>query len=346
MSRSSRENSSIKCKESGEIGPAPAGGGRLPEATRSPVDSFASIAGRRTRATPAANGANDGTGTRSISAPAQNASVGVMASPPAAKSARACGSRAGTAKSRCSVTAKRTGTVCRAKPAASPGVRWDASQRKGVLELAEIGQLLVAPGERRQQVRGQGAVTCSLPGDRVDPPGRIDALERSLAAVLQILSSGAQHLVDRGAGEDLPTSGRVLEACGDHDGLSVQVPRFGDHLARVQANPQLHRLCRGLLTERHEHALDLLRATDRPTRRLESQEHPVAETLHLDAPVALHGGAAEGVNLAPQHVGLLIAQGLVEPGGLDHIGEEDGDGPSGSWLECVVAMTPAQSRAV
>ncbi len=65
------------------------------------------------------------------------------------KSARACGSRAGTAESQCSVTARRTGTVCR-------GVRWDASQHKGVLELAEIGQLLDVPGERRQQVRGQG----------------------------------------------------------------------------------------------------------------------------------------------------------------------------------------------
>ena len=82
---------------------------------------------------------------------------------------------------------------------------------------------------------------------------------------------------------------------------------------------------------------------DRPPRSIPASPAP------CNAPVALHGGAAEGVNLAPQlNVGLLIAQGLVEPGGLDDdISEKDGDGPSGrtGWLECVVAMTPGPSPA-
>ena len=162
-----------------------------------------------------------------------------------------------------------------------------------------------------------------------EAPGRVDALERELAAVFELAARRAEDAVHRIGGEDRRARRHRLDALGDDQRLAVQAAVLVQHLAGVQADAQLQGELRAAAVPARDGALDLLRAGDGATRRLERHHEPVAGVRDDDAALLVDLLAGQLGQLALDRRRGVVAEALVEERGADEVGREHGDGALG-----------------
>src|SRR5438132_3691568 len=111
-----------------------------------------------------------------------------------------------------------------------------------------------------------------------------------------------------------------------HDYVAPEeVFAFFDHLAGVEADPNLHRLC-GALVSSNQHLLNSRRACQRLPRALKGDHKPVALALHLEAAVSLDLLAYDRIVFAEEFHEPRVAEPVGHGGGAFDIAEHDRDG--------------------
>jgi hypothetical protein len=198
---------------------------------------------------------------------------------------------------------QRAGTVARSlrgleQPCALPGA-------------ADVGSPL-AP-------RKHAAVGGIDPRHLVDLPGRVDALERELAAILELAAGRAEHAVHGVRRKDRAGGRNLFDALGEDQGLSVEAAVVAEDFARMEPDAKLYSRVGLAPIAALDRPLDLLGAGHGAARRLERHHQPVAGVLHQDSALLLHLGLRQGGQLSLDGGGGLVPQALVERGGADQV---------------------------
>jgi hypothetical protein len=167
------------------------------------------------------------------------------------------------------------------------------------------------------------------PGDLPEVPGRVDSLERELAAIFELATRRPEDAVHRVRGED-PARGRHrLDALGDDQRLAVQTAFLAQHLPGVETDAQLDGGIGPAPVAAGHGALDLPGAGHRAPRGLEGDHETVARVLDDHASLLRHLLLGERGQLTLHRGGGFVSQPLVEPRGADEIGGEHRHGALG-----------------
>ena len=158
-----------------------------------------------------------------------------------------------------------------------------------------------------------------------EPPLGIDTLELRHAVIDEFLACGAEHPVDRLRREDPARWSETLDPLGDDHRLAVQVAVLVDHLSGVESDPHLDRRVETVAVEVAHLHLHLAGGRDCSTRRCERRHQAVTHLLDESSAVRLDGLACHLLDLSTDLSGGVVADGLIQTGRLDQIGEQHGD---------------------
>ena len=201
-----------------------------------------------------------------------------------------------------------------------------AAGARALERLLEARAFGSASDERRRiAAREHAARLGGGPRHLPELPRSIDALERDLAAVVELAARGSEYAV-HGVGREDPAGGcHALDALREDQRLAVERPVLAQHLAGVKADAELHRGVGRAAVAARDRALDLPGARDRPSGALERDHETVAGVLQQDPAFLLHLLEEDTGELALDGRGSLVAQPLVEQRGPDDIGREHRD---------------------
>src|SRR5512132_2815789 len=165
-------------------------------------------------------------------------------------------------------------------------------------------------------------------------------LVEAQAVAVATRSRGAQLLGD----QDLTAHGLRRDSRRQDHVLAEVVALLGDHLARVESDPNAERLPGAVALALRERALDLDRALERLARIGEGEHEAVALALHLVALVARDLLPEDRVVLTQHPQPLLVAELLGEDGRVLDVAEQDRDRPIGRGVRAHVGPLLLQSR--
>jgi hypothetical protein len=123
-----------------------------------------------------------------------------------------------------------------------------------------------------------------------------------------------------------------FDALGDDDGLAVDVAVLAQHFAGVETDAHGHALVEPAATQAPHLHLDLAARRHGAPGRRERGHQPVTHLLDEHAALVGHDLAGHRFDLTADLTGGVVAEGLVQPRGLDQVGEQDRDGALGNLL--------------
>jgi hypothetical protein len=133
----------------------------------------------------------------------------------------------------------------------------------------------------------------------------------------------ADLVVDASRHADAAGLRRRLDARRDVDAIAEQIGSLHDHVAEVDADPELHALLgREMVVARAQRRLDLGRAAHRVDRARELGEHRVAGRVE-HAAAMLHEHRVEDLAVAAEDAQRAFLVRLHHPAVADDVGHQD-----------------------